>query len=71
MASNDTIKMKGTISEVINNNTYKVTLENNITVTAHVSGKMRLNKIRILLGDTVDVELSTYDLTRGRIVYRY
>lgn len=71
MADNNTIKLKGKISEVCQSGVFKVTLENNVEVIAHVSGKIRMNRIRILLGDMVDVELSPYDLTRGRIVYRY
>ena len=68
--ANDAIQMKGTVTDVINNNTYKVRLQNNVEITAHVSGKMRLHKIQILQGDTVTVELSPYDLTCGRITYR-
>lgn len=70
MSSNDTIQMNGTVTNVINNSTFKVKLQNNIEITAHVSGKMRLHKIQILQGDTVTVELSPYDLTCGRITYR-
>ena len=68
--ANDAIKMSGTITEVINNNTYKVKLENNVEILAHISGKMRLHRIQILQGDIVTVELSPYDLTCGRITYR-
>ncbi len=68
--ANDAIKMNGTITEVINNNTYKVKLENNVEILAHISGKMRLHRIQILQGDIVTVELSPYDLTCGRITYR-
>ena len=68
--ANDAIEMKGVVTEVINNNTYKVRLQNNVEITAHISGKMRLHKIQILQGDTVTVELSPYDLTCGRITYR-
>lgn len=69
--SNDKIKMTGTITEVINSGQFKVKLENGIEIHSHVSGKMRVYKINILPGDIVDVELSQYDLTRGRIVYRH
>ena len=62
--------MHGVVTETINSNTHKVRLENNVEITAHVSGKMRLHKIQILQGDTVTVELSPYDLTCGRITYR-
>ncbi len=66
----DNIQMHGVVTETINSNTHKVRLENNVEITAHVSGKMRLHKIQILQGDTVTVELSPYDLTCGRITYR-
>ena len=68
--ANDNIQMHGVVTETINSNTHKVRLENNVEITAHVSGKMRLHKIQILQGDTVTVELSPYDLTCGRITYR-
>ncbi|MDE7433636.1 MAG: translation initiation factor IF-1 [Mycoplasmoidaceae bacterium] len=68
--ANDAIKINGVVKEVLNANSYKVQLENGIEVMASVSGKMRLHKIQILQGDTVQVELSPYDLTRGRITYR-
>ena len=68
--ANDNIQMHGVVTETINSNTHKVKLENNVEITAHVSGKMRLHKIQILQGDTVTVELSPYDLTCGRITYR-
>jgi len=67
----DAIQMKGTITEVLPNTTFRVTLENGHEVLAYVSGKMRKNYIRILQGDRVAVDLSPYDLTRGRITYRY
>lgn len=69
--SQDKISIKGTIKEVIQGGKYKVTLENGMEITAQVSGKMRVNRISILPGDTVDVELSPYDLTMGRIIYRH
>ncbi|MGB9824398.1 MAG: translation initiation factor IF-1 [Candidatus Hydrothermia bacterium] len=65
------IKMEGTVKEVLPNAMFRVTLDNGVTVLAHISGKMRMNFIKILPGDRVIVELSPYDLTRGRIVYRY
>ena len=68
--ANDNIQMHGVVTETINSNTHKVRLENNVEITAHISGKMRLHKIQILQGDTVTVELSPYDLTCGRITYR-
>jgi len=67
----DAIQMMGTITEVLPNTTFRVELENGHRVLAHVSGKMRMNFIRILPGDRVKVELSPYDLTRGRITYRF
>lgn len=70
MAS-DAIQMMGTIKKVLPNTTFKVELENGHEVLAYVSGKMRKHYIRILRGDRVSVDLSPYDLTRGRITYRY
>jgi translation initiation factor IF-1 len=71
MAKNDTIEVKGTVTEVLPNTIFKVTLENGHQIVAHVSGKIRMNFITILPGDKVTVELSPYDLTRGRITYRH
>lgn len=62
--------MQGIITQCLSNGMFRVKLENGFNVLAHVSGKIRKNYIRILLGDNVTVELSPYDLTRGRIVYR-
>ncbi len=70
MAS-DAIQMMGTVKEVLPNTTFRVELENGHEVLAYVSGKMRKHYIRILRGDRVSVDLSPYDLTRGRITYRY
>ncbi len=70
MAS-DAIQMMGTIKQVLPNTTFRVELENGHEVLAYVSGKMRKHYIRILRGDRVAVDLSPYDLTRGRITYRY
>lgn len=67
----DAIQMMGTVKEVLPNTTFKVELENGHEVLAYVSGKMRKHYIRILRGDRVAVDLSPYDLTRGRITYRY
>lgn len=64
------IEMQGIIIQCLSNGMFRVKLENGFMILAHVSGKIRKNYIRILLGDTVTVELSPYDLTRGRIVYR-
>ena len=70
MAKEDTIEMQGEIVETLPNATFRVELENGHEVIAHISGKMRKNYIRILTGDKVRVELTPYDLTKGRITYR-
>ncbi len=70
MAKNDTIEVEGKILEVLPGYKFKVELANKHVIEAHVSGKMRMNNIRIVEGDTVVLELSPYDLTRGRIIYR-
>jgi len=67
----DTIEVKGTVVEALPNAMFRVQLDTGHEVLAHISGKMRMYYIRILLGDRVLVELSPYDLTRGRIIYRY
>lgn len=71
MAKEDVIEVEGTVIEPLPNAMFRVELENGHKVLAHVSGKIRMNYIRILPGDKVTVELSPYDLTRGRITYRY
>lgn len=71
MAKEDTIEITGVVLESLPNAMFRVELENKHQVLAHVSGKMRKNFIRILTGDRVLIELSPYDLTRGRITYRY
>ncbi len=71
MPKDDTIEVTGVVLESLPNAMFKVELENKHQVLAHVSGKMRKNFIRILTGDKVLVELSPYDLSRGRITYRY
>ncbi|MCL6447549.1 MAG: translation initiation factor IF-1 [Armatimonadetes bacterium] len=71
MSKQDVIEVEGTVIEPLPNAMFRVELDNGHKVLAHVSGKIRLNFIRILAGDRVMVELSPYDLTRGRIVYRY
>ncbi len=70
MAKEDIIEVEGKVVEILPSGTFKVELENKYVITAHVSGKIRMHYIRISAGDTVLIELSTYDLTRGRIVYR-
>ncbi|GAW90886.1 translation initiation factor IF-1 [Calderihabitans maritimus] len=71
MAKQDVIEVEGTVIESLPNAMFRVELDNGHKVLAHVSGKIRMNFIRILPGDRVTVELSPYDLNRGRIVYRY
>jgi len=71
MAKEQPIRVDGTILETLPNATFRVELESGHKVLAHVSGKMRMHFIKILPGDKVTIELSPYDLTRGRIVYRY
>lgn len=71
MAKEKLIKVDGEIKETLPNAYFKVVLENGHEILAHVSGKMRMHFIRILPGDKVTVELSPYDLTKGRIIYRY
>ncbi|MBC7186370.1 MAG: translation initiation factor IF-1 [Calditrichaeota bacterium] len=71
MAKEQPIRVDGTIIETLPNAAFRVELENGHKVLAHISGKMRMHFIRILPGDKVTVELSPYDLTRGRITYRY
>jgi translation initiation factor IF-1 len=70
MSKEDAIQMDGEVIDTLPNTTFRVKLANGHVVTAHISGKMRKHYIRILTGDTVTVELTPYDLTKGRIVYR-
>ena len=70
MSKKDAIEVKGVVREALPNAIFKVELENGHEIQAHVSGKLRMNYIRILPGDTVTVELSPYDLTQGRITWR-
>jgi len=71
MVKEEAIEVEGTVTETLPNAMFNVELENGHTILAHVSGKIRMNFIRILPGDKVTVELSPYDLTKGRITYRY
>jgi translation initiation factor IF-1 len=71
MGKQDVIEVEGTVIEPLPNAMFRVELENGHKVLAHISGKMRMNFIKILSGDKVTVELSAYDLTRGRIIYRF
>ena len=70
MAKEEHIEFEGTVIDTMPNTTFRVELENGHVVTAHISGKMRKNYIRILTGDTVTVQLTPYDLSKGRITYR-
>ena len=71
MSKQDMIEIEGIVAEALPNATFRVELENGHKILAHISGKLRTNYIRILPGDKVTVELSPYDLKRGRITYRY
>ena len=71
MAKQGPIKVDGVISETLANANFQVQLDNGHEILAHISGKMRMHFIKILVGDKVSVELSPYDLTKGRITYRY
>ena len=70
MAREDYIEMEGTVTDTLPNTTFRVELDNGHNVIAHISGRMRKNYIRILTGDRVTVQLTPYDLTKGRISYR-
>lgn len=65
------LELTGSVSEMLPNSSFRVELENGHQVLAHLSGRMRMNKISVLPGDTVTVEITPYDLTRGRIIYRH
>lgn len=70
MAKDDVIEMEGTVLETLPNTVFRVELENGHVITAHISGRMRKHYIRILTGDKVRIEMTPYDLTKGRITYR-
>ena len=70
MAKEDMIKLSGQVVEVLPNAMFRIELENKHIITATISGRLRQNNIRILLGDSVEVEMSPYDMNRGRLVYR-
>ena len=70
MSKNDVIEVEGTVTEALRNATFVVRLSNGHVITAYISGKLRMNYIKILPGDAVTVEMSPYDLTKGRIVWR-
>jgi translation initiation factor IF-1 len=71
MTKKDAIELQGTVTEVLPNATFRVLLENEHTVLSTIAGRMRRNRIRVLAGDRVTVEVSPYDLTRGRITFRH
>ena len=71
MAKQDKIEFKGKVTELLQNAMFRVMLENNHEVLAHTAGKLRKNRIRVLAGDQVLVEMTPYDLTRGRITFRF
>ena len=71
MAKQGPIKIDGVVTETLPNATFKVKLDNEHQILVHISGKMRMHFIKILVGDKVSIELSPYDLTKGRITYRY
>lgn len=70
MSKQDVIEMEGVVTEVLRNANFKVKLANGFVITAYLSGKLHLNNIRILVGDQVKLEMSMYDLTKGRIIWR-
>ncbi|MBP7073980.1 MAG: translation initiation factor IF-1 [Rhabdochlamydiaceae bacterium] len=70
MPKEDTIKIDGTVEELLPNMHFRVNLQNGMKVIAHLCGKMRMRNIRVLVGDVVTVEMSPYDLTKARIIYR-
>lgn len=70
-AQKEVIKMKGKVVEALPNTQFKIELENGLSIIAHISGKMRKNYIRLVPGDMVDVEMTPYDLSKGRITYRH
>ena len=71
VAQKEVIKMRGKVVEALPNTQFKIELENGLRIIAHISGKMRKNYIRLVPGDMVDVEMTPYDLTKGRITYRH
>ncbi len=71
MAKEETLKIEGTVEELLPNMSFRVILENGMTVFAHLCGKMRMRNIRVYAGDKVTVEMSPYDLTKARITYRH
>ena len=70
LAKEEALKFSGTVEEVLGNSMFRVKLENGHTVVAYIGGKMRMHTIKIIMGDTVEVEMTPYDLSKARIVYR-
>ncbi|MCC7259586.1 MAG: translation initiation factor IF-1 [Alphaproteobacteria bacterium] len=70
MAKEELLEFQGTVKELLPNAMFRVTLENGHEILAHTSGRMRKNRIRVLVGDTVTIEMTPYDLTKGRITFR-
>lgn len=71
MSKQDVIKMKGQVTEILPNALFRVKLENDFVIISHISGKMRKNNIKVLVGDAVEIEMTPYDTTKGRISFRY
>ena len=71
MSKQDVLQFKGKVVEILKNAQFRVLLENGFTITAHTAGRLRKNRIRILNSDNVNVEVSPYDLTKGRIIFRF
>lgn len=70
-ASKETLELTGTIQEILPGGKFKIKLENETSIMGHLAGKMRMNRIRLAIGDEVKVEMTPYDLSKGRITYRY
>ena len=71
MSKQDVMKLRGQVIEVLPNTLFRVKLENEVTIIGHISGKMRKNNINVLLGDSVEVEMTPYDVSKGRISFRF
>lgn len=71
MSKEDILKMKGQVTEILPNALFRIKLENGAMIIGHISGKMRKNNIKVLVGDSVELEMTPYDLSKGRITFRY
>jgi translation initiation factor IF-1 len=71
MSKEDVLKMKGLVTEILPNALFRIKLENDMMIIGHISGKMRKNNINVILGDVVELEMTPYDLSKGRITFRY